>query len=218
MLSTSQGRSSQIAESSNDAVVSKDINGIITDWNAGAGRLFGYTSEEIIGKPVTILIPPDRQDEEREILDRVRRAQHVHYETVRMRKDGGLIEVSIIVAPVKDARGAIVGAVKIARDITEQRRAQERQIILLGEMNHRIRNLFALTNSLVAMTARSAGTPKELAEALTNRLGALSRAHELIRPGFDGSGESVVSETTLDALLRAIFAPYHPGTMKTASG
>src|SRR6266704_2422110 len=104
----------------NDAIGSKNLNGIITSWNRGAEQLFNYTAEEVIGKPVTILIPADRQDEEPGILERVRRGERIdHYETVRRRKDGSLVEISLTVSPVKNAEGWIIGVSKIARDITE---------------------------------------------------------------------------------------------------
>jgi PAS domain S-box-containing protein len=116
-----------IVESSDDAIVSKDLDGIIRTWNRGAERLFGYKAAEVIGRPITILIPPDRLDEEPGILARMRRGEPVdHYETVRRHKDGSLIDVSLTVSPTRDAKGAIVGASKIARDITERRRAEER--------------------------------------------------------------------------------------------
>ena len=125
----SQAISQQLAsivESSDDAIVSKDLNGIITSWNQSAERLFGYVTEEVIGKPVTILIPQDRHDEEPVILERIRRGERVdHYETVRRRKDGSLFDVSLTVSPVRDTEGRIVGASKIARDITLRKRAEE---------------------------------------------------------------------------------------------
>ncbi|WP_024311857.1 PAS domain S-box protein [Sinorhizobium medicae] len=115
-----------IVESSDDAIVAKDLNGIITSWNRGAERLFGYTAEDVIGKSITILIPQDRLSEEPGILERIRRGDKVdHFETKRRRKDGSLIDVSLTVSPVKDATGRIVGASKIARDITETKRAAE---------------------------------------------------------------------------------------------
>jgi len=115
-----------IVESSDDAIVSKDLDGIIATWNKGAERLFGYTADEVVGKPITILIPEDRQDEEPGILERIRRGEHTdHYETVRQRKDGSAVEVSLTVSPVKNTEGRIVGASKIARDITERKRAEE---------------------------------------------------------------------------------------------
>jgi PAS domain S-box-containing protein len=115
-----------IVESSDDAIVSKDLDGIIRTWNRGAERLFGYKAGEVIGRPITILIPPDRLDEEPGILARIRRGERVdHYETVRRHKDGSLIDISLTVSPTRDAKGAIVGASKIARDITERKRAEE---------------------------------------------------------------------------------------------
>ncbi|MDB6115161.1 MAG: hypothetical protein JWQ62_2106, partial [Lacunisphaera sp.] len=115
-----------IVASSDDAILSKDLNSIITSWNAGAQRLFGYTADEMIGRPVTILIPADREDEEAEILARIHDGKRIeHYETVRQHKDGTLIDVSLTVSPLKDAAGRIVGASKIARDITERKKNQE---------------------------------------------------------------------------------------------
>jgi PAS domain S-box-containing protein len=118
-------RLAAIVESSDDSIVSKDLNGIITSWNESAERLFGYTADEVIGRPVTILIPPDRLNEEPHILDCLRRGQRVdHFETVRMRKDGSLLDISLTISPVKDSAGRIVGASKIARDITERKRTE----------------------------------------------------------------------------------------------
>jgi PAS domain S-box-containing protein len=115
-----------IVESSDDAIVSKDLDGTIISWNHGAERLFGYTGEEAIGKPVTILIPPDRENEEPEILSRIRHGERIdHYETVRRCKDGRLIDISLTVSPLRSADGQIVGASKIARDITERRQTEQ---------------------------------------------------------------------------------------------
>jgi PAS domain S-box-containing protein len=109
-----------IVESSDDAIVSKDLDGIINTWNAGAERLFGYMAEEVIGKPITLLIPMDRHAEESEILSRIRRGERIdHYETVRRHRDGSLVDVSLTISPVKNAEGKIVGASKIAR-VTER--------------------------------------------------------------------------------------------------
>ncbi len=119
-------RLAAVVESSDDAIVSKTLDGIITTWNKGAARMFGYQSHEVVGKPITILIPPDRIDEEPAILEKLRRGERVdHYETVRMRKDGTLLNISLTVSPVKDSTGKVVGIAKIARDITERKRAEE---------------------------------------------------------------------------------------------
>ncbi len=116
---------SSIVESSEDAIVSKNANGIITSWNHGAEQVFGYSAEEMIGKPITMLAPPDRQDEMREILERVRNGERVqHYRALRRTKAGTLIHVSVSVSPIRDASGHIVGGSKIARDVTEQVEAQ----------------------------------------------------------------------------------------------
>jgi PAS domain S-box-containing protein len=204
-------RLASIVESSDDAVVSKDLNGIIRSWNLGAQRLFGYTAEEVVGKSVTILIPADRENEEPGILERLRRGERIdHYETVRRRKDGTLVEISLTVSPVKDAEGQVVGASKIARDITELKRAREQRELLMREMHHRIRNLFSLASGVVVLSARSAQTPEEVVRALRERLTALSRAHELTLPNLTLGQESGSRSTTLAALLQAIAAPFRP--------
>ncbi len=118
-------RLAAIVASSDDAIVSKTVYGIITSWNEAAERLFGYSADEIIGKSILTIIPPDRHDEETEIVSRIRRGERVeHYETVRRRKDGTPVDVSLTVSPIKRADGTIAGASKIARDITERKRAQ----------------------------------------------------------------------------------------------
>jgi PAS domain S-box-containing protein len=197
-----------IVESSNDAIVGKNLDGTITSWNKGAEHVFGYTAEEIIGKPITTLMTPDRYGEEESILQRLRRGERVEpFETIRRRKDGSLIHVSVTISPIRDAEGRIIGASKIARDITESKQAQETQNLLLGEMRHRINNLFAVTNALVGMSARSARTPQEMATAIQARLTALSRAHGLTRPSLVDT-EAKARQTMLSTLIRAIFAPY----------
>jgi PAS domain S-box-containing protein len=118
-------RLAAIVESSDDAIISKDLNGIIATWNRGAERIFGYTAEEVIGESITLLLPPERYNEEPEILHRIRNGQQIdHYETVRRRKDGTLVDISLTVSPVKDADGRVIGASKIARDITARKRAE----------------------------------------------------------------------------------------------
>src|SRR5262252_4041404 len=112
-----------IVSSAYDAIVSKDLDGIVTSWNKAAESLFGYTAEEMIGKPIEVLIPPDHPDEEPQILERIRRGERIeHYETRRRRKDGRIIDVSITISPIRDSIGRIIGASKIARDITERKR------------------------------------------------------------------------------------------------
>jgi len=115
-----------IVESSHDAIVSKSLDGVVTSWNKGAERLFGYAAEEVVGQNITLIIPPERRDEERRILEQLTRGERVdHFETVRMRKDGSLLDVSLTISPMKDASGQVVGASKLARDITERKHAEE---------------------------------------------------------------------------------------------
>jgi PAS domain S-box-containing protein len=125
--------------SSDDAIISKNLDGVITSWNPGATRIFGYEAAEVIGKPVTLLIPPAHLDEEPRILERIRRGDRVeHYETIRRRKDGSLIDISLSVSPIRDAQGVIIGASKVARDITERKateRRLERQTLLFERLN-----------------------------------------------------------------------------------
>jgi PAS domain S-box-containing protein len=118
-------RLAAIVESSEDAILSEDLNGIVMSWNQGAERLYGYRADEAVGKPIGILIPSDRQDEEREILERIRQGQRVdHYETVRQCQSGARIDVSLTVSPLRDRTGVIIGASKIARDITERKKTE----------------------------------------------------------------------------------------------
>jgi len=167
-----------IVESSDDAIVSKNLDGVITSWNRGAERVFGYSAEEVIGQPITIVIPYDRQDEERLILTRIRRGERIdHFETVRQTKHGSLITVSLSVGPVKDAEGKIVGASKIARDITEQKRNQEQIAILAREAEHRSKNLLANVQATVALS--QSDTVDGLKGAVAGRVRALSNVHSL---------------------------------------
>ena len=169
-----------IVESSDDAIISKDLDGIFTSWNRGAEQLFGYRAEEAIGKSVKILIPADRHDEEPEILKRVRRGERIeHYETVRLRKDGSSIPISLTVSPVKIA-GKISGASKIARDITERKQAEERQALLTGELHHRTKNLYAVVQAVVTRSFVGKRTVKEAEMAVLDRLRSLAQTHVML--------------------------------------
>jgi PAS domain S-box-containing protein len=127
---------SAIIDSSDDAIVSKDLNGVVTSWNRSAERIFGYTAEEMIGHPILILLPKDRQAEEFEILARIRRGERIdHFETFRQRKDGKLIDVSVTISPIHEPGGKIIGASKVARDITEQKRGGEASLLLAAIVN-----------------------------------------------------------------------------------
>jgi PAS domain S-box-containing protein len=138
-----------IVESSDDAIISKDLDGIIRSWNHGAERLFGYTAGEVIGRPITILIPPDRLDEEPRILTRIRHGERVdHYETIRRRKNGSLLNISLTVSPVRGAHGKIIGASKIARDISDRKAAE----VELRESQRRLEELLAAIPAAIYTT------------------------------------------------------------------
>jgi PAS domain S-box-containing protein len=120
------GRLAAIVASSDDAIISKTLDGTIVTWNEGATRIFGYSADEAVGRPITLLIPPDRFDEEPRILERLRRGERVdHFETVRVRKDGRPVDISLTISPIRNVAGEVIGASKIARDITAQKRADE---------------------------------------------------------------------------------------------
>ncbi len=137
-------RLAAIVDSSDDGIISKNLDGVISSWNKAAERLFGYSAEEAVGRHITLIIPSDRRPEEAMILDRLKRGERVeHFETVRVRKDGGMLDVSLTISPVKDSQGRVIGASKIARDITAQKRAEQ----TLRENEQRLR---ALTDALEA--------------------------------------------------------------------
>jgi PAS domain S-box-containing protein len=191
-----------IVDSSEDAIVSKDISGTITTWNNGAERLFGYTSDEIVGKPITFLIPSDRYAEERAILERISRGEQIEsYETVRRRKDGSLIDVSLTISPVRDAEGKIVGASKIARDITRQKRAEHRENMLMAELDHRVRNSLTRVAMLTTSSRRDTNSIDEFARSLDGRIHSMAAADTLLSQR-NGHGVG------LAALVHNQLAPY----------
>ncbi len=174
-----QQRLVAIIDGSDDAIISKDLNGIITSWNKGAERLFGYAAEEAIGQSGTILMPPEQANEEPAILERIRRGERIdHYETVRRRKDGSSLDISLTVSPLRAADGRVIGASKIARDITERKRQQEQQALLVREMRHRIKNTITTVSSIASQTLTDI-SPEERS-AFAARLEALAGAHELL--------------------------------------
>jgi PAS domain S-box-containing protein len=196
-------RLASIVEFSTDAIVSKDLDGIITSWNKSAERIFGYTAIEAVGQPITIVIPADRRDEETAILERIRRGERIeHFETVRRSKQGHSIMVSLTISPIKNAEGKIIGASKIARDITEQKRADERIATLAREAEHRTKNILATVQATVNLS--HADTAEDLKEAIGGRIQALAKAHELfVQSRWDGAD--------LASLVEQELAPYRRG-------
>jgi PAS domain S-box-containing protein len=161
-----------IVESSDDAIVGKTLDSLIRSWNAGAQRVFGYESAEIVGKPVYVLIPPERHSEEPEIIARLLRGERVdHYETVRVRKDGSLIEVSLSVSPIRDPAGRIIGAAKVARDVTEAKRLQRAERELLEQLQE-------LTSELEQQIEESQSLQEEVEQANDELVDSLADAEE----------------------------------------
>jgi PAS domain S-box-containing protein len=159
-----------IIESTDDAIVSKTLEGVVTSWNKGAEAMFGYTAEEMVGQPITRLFPPDRLEEENLILNRIKRGERIeHFETVRRRKDGRDIDISVTISPVRDGSGRIVGVSKIARDITDQKRAEATLRDLNENLEQRVadrtRELAEANNRLLTETAERERTEAELLQA-----------------------------------------------------
>jgi PAS domain S-box-containing protein len=182
-----------IVESSNDAIISKTLDGTITSWNPAAERLFGYAANEVKGRSITFLFPPDRLDEERQILARLKRGERIeHFETVRVRKDGKAVDVSVTISPVKDGSCKIIGISKIARDITDRRRAEEEIRTLNRELEQRVRDRtaqlevankeleafsYSVSHDLRAPLRAIDGFSRVLLEDCANKLDDRSKTH-----------------------------------------
>jgi PAS domain S-box-containing protein len=174
-----------IVESSDDGIYSIDLDGIITSWNKGAEQLFGYTADEAVGRPVAMLVSLDRQDKEIAILERIKRGERIHhYETVRQRKDGSLVEISLAVSPINTPKGNIIGASKIARDISERKKSQQ---LIIRELTHRTQNLFAVFQAIATRAVDESKSAAEIKYVLNDRLRALARAYQVMAEGGSAS-------------------------------
>jgi PAS domain S-box-containing protein len=197
-----------IVESSNDPIVSTSIERVstgiervITTWNGAAERLFCYTSDEVIGRPIAILIPPDRHDEQRTIFQRIIAAERIeNYETVRLRKDGSSVDVSLTISGVKDAEGKIAGASAIYRDIT-RKRAEAREKTLMAELDHRVKNVLSRVDMVLTSSRNGSSSIDEFTRSVKGRIQSMAAAHSLLsQKGWHGVG--------LEALVRNQLAPY----------
>ena len=207
-----------IVESSEDAIISKTLNSIILTWNAGAEKLYGYSAFEALGQPMTMLLPEDRADEESAIIERIRRGERVdHYETIRRRKDGSSVEVSLTISPVRDEGGRIVGASHAARDITERkhldqqlRHSQKLESlgVLAGGVAHDFNNLLTgiLGNASLALEMLSSNNP--LRVLLRDVMNASEKAALLTRQllAYAGKGRFIIEPINLSELTREIIS------------
>jgi PAS domain S-box-containing protein len=151
-----RARLAAIVESSEDAIVSKSLDGVIRSWNAGAERLFGWSRQEAVGRPITLIIPPERHDEERAILERLCRGERIeHFETVRVARDGRRLDVSLTISPVRDGAGNIIGASKIGRDITRRKQDEAR----LAQLNAELREQDRRKDEFIALLAHELRNP-----------------------------------------------------------
>jgi PAS domain S-box-containing protein len=168
-----------IVECSGDAIASTNLDGITISWNMSAERMFGYGSEEVIGTPITILVPPEHQHERDFILERIRRGDCTeHFETICRRRDGHLVDVSMTISSMRDVHGKVVGASRIARDITQRKEREERERLLMGEINHRGKNLLSVVDAIARQTATR--DPEHFVDYFSQRIQALSANQDLL--------------------------------------
>ncbi|QRY70730.1 PAS domain S-box protein (plasmid) [Ensifer sp. PDNC004] len=176
-----RARLAAIVESSFDAIVSKDLDGTVRTWNGAAERMFGYPAEQMVGQSILTIIPSHLHGEERELLQRLRKGERIEpFETVRQRKDGSYITVSLTISPIRNAKGRIIGASKVARDITAAKDRERRIRLLLREVNHRVKNHYAIILSMIRQSRSEDTEPAVFQKDLENRIWALSASHDLI--------------------------------------
>jgi PAS domain S-box-containing protein len=196
-----------IVEHHDDAIIRKNLHGIITSRNKGTERLSGYLAEEAIGKRVTILAPPERQYEDDVILKLIRRGERIEqYETVRRRKDGRLVDISLTVSPIMSTEGRILGASKVARDITDRKRIEAQISVLSPEAEHRAKDLLANVKAMVRLS--QSDTPDGLEKTIEGRIEALANVHSLFV-------ESRWTGADLGRLVKQELSPYARDGMGT---
>lgn len=194
-IEDARARLAAIVAFSNEAIISKTLDGKVTSWNRAAERMFGYAAEEMIGSSIRRIVPADRQSEEDDILARINRGEQLErYETVRICKGGHKIDVSVTISPIFDRAGKIIGASKIAHDITDKKRAEEREHLLMREVNHRAKNLLSLVQSMARQTA--ATNSQEFVEKFARRIQGLAASQDvLVNSGWH--------DVPLDTLIRS---------------
>ena len=174
-------RLAAIITSSEDAILSSNLNSIITSWNGGAERLLGFSAKDMIGRPVSTIIPSDMIHEENDTMNAARRGEAITpHESVRLREGGSRVDVSLAVSPIRDVTGKVIGTSTIARDITERKNWEKRQTMLLRELSHRVKNTLAVVQSMSRQTLRASKDPESFARAFEGRIRSLAASHNLL--------------------------------------
>ncbi|WP_337269106.1 sensor histidine kinase [Oryzifoliimicrobium ureilyticus] len=201
-----------IVDSSFDAIVSKDLNGIVLTWNQAAERLYGFTAEEMIGKSILAVVPAHLHDEEMQILKRIEQGERIiPFETVRQHKNGSYVPVSLTMSPIRNSRNEIIGASKIARDISMAKDRERRIRLLLREVNHRVKNQYAIILSMIKQSRATMRDPENFESQIRQRIMALSASHDLLVSG-DWSGAGLAE------LIRAHLKTFHRENLIYVSG
>ena len=211
-LDRARSRLAAIVESSEDAIISHDLDGMITSWNTGAQKIYGYTADEIIGEPMSTLLADDQIDEWPANLAKLRKGMPItNFDISRTTKDDRAIHLSLMISPIRDEKGVIVGASAVARDIAERKAAEERALLLMAELDHRVKNILAVVSSVVSQTLRSGGPQESFSSEIEGRILAIARAHNLLTDhgGIEGS---------LRALIATEVRPYEQDNNVTLAG
>ncbi len=201
-----RARLAAIVEWSHDAIISHDLEGTITSWNRGAEQLLGYTASEAIGQPIAeILKGPQPHDWTALLNDRDDSEPAADFDSIKTTKDGRQVEVSVTISALREADGKVIGASVVARDISERRAAEQKAHLLLGELDHRVKNILAIVSAVVTQTLNTSQTPEAFAAEIQGRIGAIAKAHSLLTQSGHG-------ELRLQALIETELAPYDRGT------
>ncbi len=200
----SERQLASIVASSNDAILSIDMDMNIINWNAAAEKLYGYSREEAIGRSVLMLVPEDRRNEESEILSKISAGETIHrYETQRLRKGGRPVDVQLSVSPIYDSSGRAIGASKMSQDITARREAERLQRVLIGELNHRVKNVFATVIAISRQTLDRDGDGRDSVASFNARLRSMAHAHDLLT-------HNDWQRADLADLVKQVLNPYPP--------
>ena len=195
-------RLAAIVESSTDAIISHDLQGAITSWNGGAEKLYGYSRAEAVGRPVSMLLERALPADWSDTLALLERGEQLaHFDSARVTKDGRVIDVSVTISPLREGEGRLVGASLVARDVSERKAAEQKAELLLGELDHRVKNILAIVSAVVSQTLKTSRTPEEFAAEVQGRVQAIAKAHSLLSHAGQG-------DVLLNTIIGTELAPY----------